>query len=73
MFQVGAVVPMSDNEGNHLRGNIIEVTPEYVKMDFNHPLAGTDLHFSGEILSVRDATQDEIAHGHAHGPGGHQH
>ncbi len=73
MFQVGAVVPMSDNEGNHLRGNIIEVTPEYVKMDFNHPLAGTDLHFSGEILSVRAATQDEIAHGHAHGPGGHQH
>lgn len=73
MFKVGAIVPMSDNEGNHLRGNIVEVTSEFVKMDFNHPLAGTDLHFSGEILEVREATQDEISHGHAHGPGGHQH
>lgn len=73
MFKVGAIVPMSDSEGNHLRGTILEVTGEYIKMDFNHPLAGTDLHFSGEILSIRPATQDEIDHGHAHGPGGHHH
>jgi FKBP-type peptidyl-prolyl cis-trans isomerase SlyD len=73
MFTVGALVPMSDSDGNHLRGKILEVTPEFIKMDFNHPLADTDLHFVGEILSVRAATQDEIDHGHAHGPGGHQH
>jgi FKBP-type peptidyl-prolyl cis-trans isomerase SlyD len=73
VFQVGAIVPMSDSEGNHLRGTIMEITPEYIKMDFNHPLAGTDLHFAGEILSIREATQDEIDHGHAHGPGGHHH
>ena len=72
-FCVGAVIPMSDSEGNHLRGTILEVDPEFVKMDFNHPLAGTDLHFSGEIISIRPATPDEIAHGHVHGPGGHHH
>lgn len=72
-FKVGAVIPMSDNEGNRLRGTILEVSEEIVKMDFNHPLAGTDLHFEGEILEVREATADEIAHGHAHGPGGHHH
>jgi len=42
-------------------------------MDFNHPLAGTDLHFVGKILDVRSATEEEISHGHAHGPHGHQH
>lgn len=73
MFQVGSIVPMSDNEGNQLRGRILEISEEAVKMDFNHPLAGTDLHFSGTILEVRDAEEEELAHGHAHGPHGHQH
>jgi FKBP-type peptidyl-prolyl cis-trans isomerase SlyD len=72
-FVVGAMIPMSDNEGNQLRGTIVEVTPELIKMDFNHPLAGTDLHFVGTIVEIRPATQDEIAHGHVHGPHGHQH
>ena len=39
----------------------------------NHPLAGEDLHFEIEIADVREATKDELAHGHAHGPGGHHH
>lgn len=72
-FKVGAVIPMSDNEGNHLRGTIKEVTDELVKMDFNHPLAGTDLHFEGKIVEIRPATSDELDHGHVHGPGGHHH
>jgi FKBP-type peptidyl-prolyl cis-trans isomerase SlyD len=42
-------------------------------MDFNHPLAGVDLHFEGSIADIRPATQDEIDHGHVHGEGGHQH
>lgn len=70
---VGALVPMSDNEGNHLRGTVLEINSEIVKMDFNHPLAGTDLHFEGAILEVRPATQEELDHGHAHGVHGHQH
>jgi FKBP-type peptidyl-prolyl cis-trans isomerase SlyD len=72
-FSVGAMIPMSDSEGNHMRGKILEVTPELIKMDFNHPLAGMDLHFSGSITAIREATADELAHGHVHGPGGHHH
>lgn len=72
-FFIGAMVPMSDNEGNHLRGKILEISDEHVKMDFNHPLAGTDLHFAVEVLDVREATSDEIDHGHVHGEHGHHH
>ena len=54
-----------------VKEGIIEYEAKVV--DFNHPLAGTDLKFEGEILAVRAATQDEIDHGHAHGPGGHHH
>jgi len=72
-FQVGTLVPMSDGQGHQMRGRILEITDEVVKMDFNHPLAGTDLRFEGTVLEVREATADELAHGHAHGPHGHQH
>ena len=72
-IKVDAVVPMSDNEGNHMRGIVREINEEMVKMDFNHPLAGYDLHFTGDIIAVREATKDELDHGHVHGEGGHQH
>jgi len=72
-IKTGAVVPMSDDQGNMLRGTILNIDEKEVRMDFNHPLAGTDLHFSGTINEVREATEDEIAHGHVHGPHGHQH
>ncbi len=72
-IKVGALVPMSDNDGNHMRGQVKEITAEIVKMDFNHSLAGIDLHFKGEILDLSEETADELAHGHVHGPGGHQH
>jgi FKBP-type peptidyl-prolyl cis-trans isomerase SlyD len=64
---------MSDEHGNHLQGEVKEVTANHVKMDFNHPLADHELHFKGEILDVRSAAPDEISHGHVHGPGGHHH
>ncbi|AAF83462.1 peptidylprolyl isomerase [Xylella fastidiosa] len=44
-----------------------------VDVDLNHPMAGKDLHFEVEIVEVREATQEEIEHGHVHGEGGHQH
>jgi len=59
--QVGYEVPMMDTDGNPLNGIINEITDTYVKMDFNHPMAGQDLFFSGKIISVRDATDEEIA------------
>lgn len=71
--KVGVTLPMVDNEGNRLYGTVVEITAEYVKMDFNHPLAGQDLHFKGEVLGVRVATEDELAHGHVHGEHGHHH
>jgi FKBP-type peptidyl-prolyl cis-trans isomerase SlyD len=44
-----------------------------VDLDFNHPLAGQHLRFAIEVVDVREGNAEEIAHGHAHGPGGHQH
>lgn len=44
-----------------------------VTIDANHPLAGVTLNFQVEIMDVRDATEEELTHGHVHGPGGHQH
>jgi FKBP-type peptidyl-prolyl cis-trans isomerase SlyD len=53
---------------------VISVTDDSVKVDANHPLAGITLKFDVNIVGVRDATPDELAHGHVHGPdGGHHH
>lgn len=62
----GNVIPMQNNEGQKFNGVVVEVKDDNVTMDFNHPLAGDDLHFSGEIMEVREATKEEIDHGHAH-------
>jgi len=72
-IRVGNMLTMNDNQGNQLQGAILEVTAVHVRMDFNHPLAGHELHFTGEVLNVRAATAEEISHGHVHGPGGHHH
>ena len=50
-----------------------KVEGEFVYLDGNHPLAGQTLHFDVEVLGVRDATKEELTHGHAHGPGGAHH
>jgi FKBP-type peptidyl-prolyl cis-trans isomerase SlyD len=71
--KVGLDIEMNDAEGNQLIGRVLQITDSFVEMDFNHPLAGFDLHFIGDILEVRNATQEEIDHGHVHGPGGHHH
>jgi len=73
MLSIGQVVPMQDQNGSPLNGTVIEIANDSVKMDFNHMLAGKDLHFTGEILDVRKATQAELDHGHVHGAGGHEH
>lgn len=72
-LQPGNYIPMTDQDGNKLQGLVMKVTDSAVKMDFNHPLAGRELYFAGHILDVREATSEEIDHGHVHGPGGHHH
>ncbi len=69
---VGATLPMEFN-GHTVFGTITEIRPDAVVMDFNHPLAGKNLHFSGVVMEVRDASEEELAHGHVHGEGGHHH
>jgi FKBP-type peptidyl-prolyl cis-trans isomerase SlyD len=71
--RVGEDIEMSDAEGNPLVGKVLSINETEVEMDFNHPLAGYDLHFIGEVLEVREATKEELDHGHIHGDGGHHH
>lgn len=49
---------------------VMEIEEDHVKIDGNHPLAGQTLHFNVEIVAIREATKDELAHGHAHGADG---
>lgn len=69
----GKQVRLVDQQGNPLTGIVLERGLDKVKIDFNHPMAGRDLHFMGSVIDVRPATEEEIAHGHVHGPGGHHH
>lgn len=52
---------------------VAELDGETVVVDGNHPLAGKTLHFDVAVVEVREASQEELEHGHVHGPGGHQH
>ena len=67
---VGEVLPLQDNQGNQFRAVVVEVTPEAVVADLNHPMAGTKLNFDIEIIDTREATAEELSHGHAHGADG---
>lgn len=61
---------------NTNRGDIVTVTEvgnDSVTVDGNHPLAGVELNFEVEVMDVRNATQEELEHGHVHGAGGHNH
>jgi FKBP-type peptidyl-prolyl cis-trans isomerase SlyD len=58
------------------RGAVVTVTEvglDAVTVDANHPLAGVELNFAVEVMEVRNATSEELQHGHVHGPGGHHH
>ncbi|MDR1762355.1 MAG: FKBP-type peptidyl-prolyl cis-trans isomerase [Dysgonamonadaceae bacterium] len=57
----GATLPMMDSHGRRLMGSVLELKPEVVVMDFNHPLAGETLHFDGEVIDVHVPTPEEIA------------
>ena len=69
-IEVGDIFSGGDEEQT-LPFTVIEVTDTEVTLDGNHPLAGQDLTFDVEIVEIREATAEELMHGHAHGPGGH--
>lgn len=73
MIKAGAVVPMMTADGYRINGLVKEVTGEKVVMDFNHPLAGKDVRFKGEVTTVRDATPEELQPAHGCGCGCHDH
>ena len=58
-------------DGGQMPFVITEINENDIKADFNHPLAGKNLEFDVELVDVRDATAEEMQHGHVHGPGGH--
>lgn len=70
--EVGMQVRVETNQGVSI-AEVTKVEGEEVTLDLNHPLAGETLHFDVEVVDVRDATNEELNHGHAHGPGGHHH
>ena len=70
-IQVG--VQFSAGEGHGPAFTVIKIEEDGVSLDGNHPLAGEDLTFDVEVTDVRDASEEEQAHGHAHGPHGHHH
>ena len=73
IFVEGEILPLEDQDGNQMQGIITQVNEETIVVDFNHPMAGVDLYFTGIVQSVREATQLEITHGHVHGESGVNH
>jgi FKBP-type peptidyl-prolyl cis-trans isomerase SlyD len=61
IVSIGNTVPMMSTSGQRLNGLVMDITDDIVKMDFNHPLAGENLFFKGQILEVREASDEEIA------------
>ena len=72
VWKPGMTATVNTDQGQRLV-TIVKVGKFMATIDTNHPLAGRELTFEIEIKEVRDATDEEIAHGHAHGVGGHHH
>ena len=70
--EVGAQFQAETSQGPRL-ATVTEVDDQNVTVDLNHPLADQTLNFDIDVVAVRDATEEELAHGHAHRPEGHGH
>jgi FKBP-type peptidyl-prolyl cis-trans isomerase SlyD len=72
-IQVGMQFHAQSPEGEMIVVTVTDVEGDDITVDGNHPLAGVNLNFGVKVVDVREASQEEIEHGHVHGPGGHQH
>ena len=72
-LEVGMQFHASAPDGGMQIVTIRDVDGDQVTIDGNHPLAGQQLNFKVKVISVRAASEEEVAHGHVHGEGGHQH
>lgn len=70
---VGAQFHAQGPDGNAVVVTVTEIKDDTVEIDANHSLAGVDLNFDVEVVDVREASEEEITHGHVHGPHGHHH
>lgn len=70
-LEVGMQFVTSAPDGTQMPFSIKSINGDNVTIDFNHPLAGKNLEFEVELVDVRDATDEELKHGHAHGPHNH--
>ena len=70
MLEEGNFLPLMDENGYSMQAKILKDLGDQLLLDFNHPLVGFDLHFEGKIIEVREATPEELDHGHVHGEHG---
>ena len=71
--EVGVELEITDDEGDMMFATIIEVGDDVVQLDTNHPLAGKELHFDVTVVDLREASEEELEHGHVHFGGDHDH
>lgn len=64
--ELGMVVAIPDEDGSMVEAMVREITPTHITLDFNHPLAGQPLFFTVEVVAIREATPEELEHGHPH-------
>ncbi|MBO9491792.1 peptidylprolyl isomerase [Endozoicomonas sp. G2_1] len=72
VWKPGMIATVHTEQGQR-QVSVVKVGKFMVTVDINHPLAGQTLTFDIDVVNVREATEEEVSHGHAHGVGGHQH
>jgi FKBP-type peptidyl-prolyl cis-trans isomerase SlyD len=72
-YSIGDQIVATAPDGTEVPARITAMDAKSYTLDFNHELAGKTLTFEITVAEVRDATKDELKHGHVHGPGGHHH
>ena len=66
-LEKGTELQLRDQSGHAMLARIDTISPDVIRLNMNHPLAGKELHFDVKIAGLRPATDDEVAHGHVHG------